>query len=272
MPTDLDLDAYLRRIGWAGSLAPDMATLQRLASHHAAAIPFENLSPLLGVPAPLDLGSLQAKLVTGGRGGYCFEQNTLFAEVLRRVGFTVTRLAARVLWGRPDDMLGPRSHTLLKIDLHDGPAIADVGFGGLTLTGALRLEADVEQATPHEAFRLLKPDEDWRLQAQVRGEWRSLYRFDLQPQHHVDYEVANWYVASHPASHFLHHLIAARALPGRRLALLDRDFAVHPLHGDTERRTLAGVDEAIEVLRRDFGIVVPHEQALRERLAKLWST
>ena len=88
----------------------------------------------------------------------------------------------------------------------------------------------------------------------------------------VQQEIIAGFVASHPASHFLHHLIAARALPGRRLALLDRDFAVHPLHGDTERRTLPGVDEAIEVLQRDFGIVVPHEQALRERLAKLWST
>ena len=104
------------------------------------------------------------------------------------------------------------------------------------------------------------------MQALVRGEWKSLYRFDLQPQHAVDYEVANWYVAANPASHFVHHLMAARAVPGKRLALMDREFAVHALHGDTERRTLESVDEVVEVLEREFGIVMADVEPLRQRL------
>src|SRR5213593_335985 len=94
----MDLAAYLQRIGWTGRVAPDRPSLQALAAHHAAAIPFENLDPLLGLPVALDLPSLEAKLVHAGRGGYCFEHNTLFAEVLTQIGFEVTRLAARVLW------------------------------------------------------------------------------------------------------------------------------------------------------------------------------
>jgi N-hydroxyarylamine O-acetyltransferase len=270
--SDIDLGAYLQRIGWSGPLAPDRASLQRLAAQHAAAIPFENLSPLLGRPVPLDLASLQAKLVAAGRGGYCFEHNTLFAEVLRRVGFTVSTLAARVLWNRPEDAITPRSHMLLRVDLPEGPWIADVGFGGLTLTGTLALQAGIEQSTPHERFRLVEHHGGWRMQALLHGEWRSLYRFDLQPQHAIDHEVANWYVAANPASHFMHHLMAARALPGRRLALMDRDFAVHALHGQTARRVLGGADEIMDVLQHEFGIALAEPDAVRRRLQEVLST
>ena len=79
----LDLPAYLRRVDYAGDLSPSRATLDALHLAHATAIPFENLDILLGVPIRLDLASLQAKLVAGRRGGYCFEQNALFACVLR---------------------------------------------------------------------------------------------------------------------------------------------------------------------------------------------
>src|SRR5512139_458454 len=94
--TNVDVEAYLRRIGVADAGAPSLAGLAALHERHVAAIPFENLDVLLGRPIRLDLDSLQAKLVRARRGGYCFEQNTLFAAVLERLGFAVTPLGARV--------------------------------------------------------------------------------------------------------------------------------------------------------------------------------
>ncbi|HJV62964.1 MAG TPA: arylamine N-acetyltransferase [Albitalea sp.] len=273
MNSTIDLDAYLRRIGWNGALRPDLATLRSLAGAHAAAIPFENLSPLLGEPVPLDLPSLEDKLVRRGRGGYCFEHNQLFAEVLRAIGFTVSGLAARVLWNRPPDAVTARSHMLLRVELPDVPAVphlVDVGFGGLTLTGALRLEPDVEQATPHEPFRLLQHDGDWRMQARLRGQWQTLYRFDLQRQHAVDYEVANHFVSTHPQSQFVHRLMCARSAPLQRLALLDRELTVHPRQGESERRTLSTMEELCAVLERDFLVTLPPGDALLRRLRSLF--
>ena len=110
----LDLPAYLRRIGYAGGLAPTRTTLDALQLAHATSIPFENLDILLGVPIRLDLASVQAKLVAGRRGGYCFEQNALFAAVLEHVGFAVTRLAARVRLGH--GIVRPRTHMTLRVD------------------------------------------------------------------------------------------------------------------------------------------------------------
>lgn len=138
----LDLDAYLRRIGYAGALDPGSATLEALHLAHASRIPFENLDILLGRPIRLDLGSLQAKLVRDGRGGYCFEQNLLLAAVLGRVGFDVTPLAARVRYRITRAV--PRTHALLVVETGGERWLADVGFGleGLLMPVPLRAGAE----------------------------------------------------------------------------------------------------------------------------------
>ena len=156
VPTQFALDAYLDRIGYAGPRTATLDTLEAVHALHPAAIPFENLNPLLGWPVSLDVEALQAKLVGGGRGGWCFEQNTLFRHALEALGFSVTNLAARVLWNAPPNSpIGARSHMLLLVDLGGHLYIADVGFGGNVLTAPLRLESHIVQATPHEPHRLL---------------------------------------------------------------------------------------------------------------------
>src|SRR5881398_483010 len=118
----LDLDAYLARIGYQGGLSPTAAVLKALHSAHVFSIPFENLDILLGRPILLDLESLQAKLVHGKRGGYCFEQNLLFAAVLEQLGFAVTRLAARVRRGAA--RLLPRTHMTLRVEVEGAAWLA----------------------------------------------------------------------------------------------------------------------------------------------------
>ncbi|MEO8926531.1 MAG: arylamine N-acetyltransferase, partial [Caulobacteraceae bacterium] len=113
MNDGFDLDAYLARIGYAGDRAPTLATLAAIHALHPAGLAFENLDPLLGRPVALDLDTLQAKLVRGRRGGYCFEQNAVFLAALEALGFKAQSLIARVLWNRPADAAPPpRSHML----------------------------------------------------------------------------------------------------------------------------------------------------------------
>jgi N-hydroxyarylamine O-acetyltransferase len=268
MPADLDLDAYFTRIGHDGPRAPTLETLRALHARHADAITFENLNPLLGWPVRLDLPALVEKIVAGGRGGYCFEQNALFRDVLEALGYRVTGLAARVLWGQPEDAITSRSHMLLRLDLDGDPWIADVGFGGQTLTGPLRLVPDIEQATPHEPFRLVQHDHEYRLQALIEAQWRTLYGFDLQPQYPLDYEAPNHYVATHPSSKFTTTLRVARSAPGRRYALLNNQLAVHHLHGATQRRELHSVGELRRTLEEDFRLRLPDTPALDEMLKR----
>ena len=127
-PLPLDLNAYFNRINYNGDRQPTLDVLNALHLAHATRIPFENLDILLGRPIRLDLASLQAKLITGHRGGYCFEHNLLFLAVLEALGYVVKPLAARVRLG--ESRLRARTHMLLMVTVDDRPMIADVGFGG----------------------------------------------------------------------------------------------------------------------------------------------
>jgi len=265
----IDMDAYLHRIGWHGAVAVDLTTLRGLAMAHVAAIPFANLNPLMGLPVELDLAALQQKLVQQGRGGYCFEQNLLFEAVLRQIGFAVTGLIARVLWGHPEDAITPQTHMLLRVDLAGEGWLVDVGFGGHVLTGALRLQPDIEQPTGHEPFRLLRHDAEWRMQSLAHGLWRTLYRFDLQPTPRVDYVVANHYVSTHPASRFVSNLMLGRTTADRRLGLFNREFTVRRSGLEPERRTLRDVSELRHVVEHEFLLRIPAGADIDRRLEGL---
>lgn len=205
----------------------------------------------------------------GGRGGYCFEQNLLLKSVLNNLGYRVTGLAARVLWNAPEGAITPRTHMLLRVDMGEPPLIVDVGFGGLTLTGVLRLEPDTEQPTPHEPFRLVLVGEDFTMQANVGNVWKPLCCFALQPQFLPDYEVTNWYLLNHPNSRFIHGLIASRPAQDRRYTLRNNEFAVHHLGGKTERQILSTVAEIRDALQDAFRLTLPGASELDVALDRL---
>jgi N-hydroxyarylamine O-acetyltransferase len=264
-----DLDAYRARIGHSGTPDPTLHTLREFHRLHTQAIPFENLSPFLGEPVKLDLASLEDKLVRRRRGGWCFEHNLLFAHVLRAAGFDITTLAARVRWNVPANVTTARSHMLLLVRLEGERYIADVGFGGLTLTAPLRLEAGLEQLTPHEPHRLAASGEGFVLEARIAGDWQALYVFDLHEQVQADYEVSNWYLANFPQSQFVTGLIAARADPDRRHALRNTRYSIHHRGGETERRFLGSVADMREVLAGAMRIPLPDSPDLDPRLQKV---
>jgi N-hydroxyarylamine O-acetyltransferase len=265
-----DLNAYFQRIGYTdGPRVATLDTLRALHLHHTQAIAFENLDPLSGHTVKLDLPSLEGKLVRGGRGGYCYEHNLLFSHILQELGFRVTGLAARVLWNAPEGAIRPRSHMLLRVDFGAEPYIADVGFGVQTLTGPLHLVRDVVQPTPHEPYRIIGQDGDFLLQAQVRDTWKSLYRFDLQQQIQVDYEVSSWYLCNHPQSPFVTSLMVGRPVPGARFSLSDNQLTVRPLIGHTEQRRLGSAEEIRTALQTHFGLQVPNDPGIDEALARL---
>ncbi|MBV9051720.1 MAG: arylamine N-acetyltransferase [Hyphomicrobiales bacterium] len=256
----LDIEAYFKRIGYKGIPAADLSTLRALHALHPAAIVFENLDPLLGRPVPLDLPALQAKLVAGRRGGYCFEQNTLFKAVLEKLGFTVSTLAARVRWmvpaGAPPN---PRAHMLLKVELDAGAFLADVGFGGLLASAPLKLTTDVEQETPSAVLRLIESDGFVTLQARLASDWQDVYRFTMEPQVPIDFEVANWFTSTHPKSRFRNVLMVQRLRPEGRVSLLNRRLVRRCANGRVDEKLLASAGELAEILKSEFDLDPPGE-------------
>jgi N-hydroxyarylamine O-acetyltransferase len=266
MSQKVNLNAYFERIGFAGSIAPTLATLELIHALHPAAIPFENLNPLLGLPVNLDLPSIEKKLLAEKRGGYCYEHNLLLMAVLRELDFTVRGLAARVVWFDPSAVDRPPTHMLLAVDIGGATYIADTGFGGLTLTAPLKLKSEVEQPTPHETFRLLGGEPDWTLEAQVDGEWKALYVFDAIEHSPDYYEAPNLALSTDPESRFRTELRAALSPAGKRLALRNNRLSIHTAGEPSEVRMLNTVADLREALSGLFGIQLPSAELLDPRL------
>jgi len=254
MEDRIDCDAYLARVGHSGPRQPSLALLRDLVAAHTASITFENIDPLAGRVPALDYPSLQRKLVTQRRGGYCYEQNTLLQGVLRTLGFAVSGLLARVRLGMPPDIQPARSHMVLRVDLPEGPYLADVGFGRLTPTAPLALQADVEQATPNEIFRLRASGDEYMLRAAGDDGWDDVYLLALLPQDASDYAMANWYHATRPNALFTANLMVTRPTPGTRRTLFNRQFTLRRSAAPIERRVLQSRDEYEQVLAEEFGL------------------
>ena len=269
MAEQVNLNAYFERIGFAGSIAPTLQTLEQLHALHPAAIPFENLSPLIGEPVLLDQKSLEQKMLLNGRGGFCFEHNFLLMRMLADLDYTVRPLLARTIWNAPDGAGAPPNHMLLHVDIKGQIYIADVGFGGLSLTAPLRLRAGVEHETPHETFRLMGGDPDWILEVKIGEEWRGVYVFTTAPVDEVDLWDISRDLAGNPASPFTQALRVALAPEGKRLKLLNTRLTVQPTGGEAEKRDLTSVEEIRAVLSEDFGITLPESEKLDIKLAGL---
>ena len=250
----LDLDAYRSRIGYAGAWQPTIETLVNLHLAHATSITFENLDILLGRPIRIDIASIQKKLVADRRGGYCYEQNTLFAAVLRSLGFPVTILSARVLY-RSHRVL-PRTHILLLVEAEESPWIADVGFGTVGLLQPVPLRAEDEFRQFGWLYRLTQEAGMWMLQAKQGTVWESLYSFTLEPQHHADLEMGNWYVSTCPDSRFVQTLTAQRSTEDVRYLLRNFVYMEDRANEQTSRE-LTDPDEMLTILKEKFDLHFP---------------
>ncbi|HVX10833.1 MAG TPA: arylamine N-acetyltransferase [Pirellulales bacterium] len=251
---ELDLDRYFERIGYAGPREPTLATLTELHLAHATGIPFENLDIQLGRPISIDLRSIQAKLLTSRRGGYCFEQNTLLAAALERLGFRVRRLAGRVRLGA--SRLLPRTHMLLGVEIAGEHWLADVGFGTGGLLVPLRMSPGEISSQFSRNYRLREEERNLVLESLRDGAWHDLYVFSLDPYYPIDYEMANHYVSTHPESRFVQTLAVQKQSPTACYLLRNRELTV--IEG--EKTTVTAIDDderLLTVLAETFGLVFP---------------
>ena len=252
----LDLDAYLRRVGYSGPTEPSEAALAALHRAHLAAIPFENLDRMLGRGVQVDLDSIQAKLVNAGRGGYCYEHGQLFGAVLERLGFGVDRLLARV--GPDGEPTRPRTHLTLRVTAGSGIWLADVGFGS-SPPGPLSLRrppAGGQQDLDGWVYEVV-PDEEtertWKLRELQGVDWVTLYRFEDQRVYPADVVMSNHFTSTHPQSWFTWQPIVVRRDPGAIVSLVGRGYTVTRPGHLKERRQLTD-DEFAAALTDVFAL------------------
>ncbi|MGP3926538.1 arylamine N-acetyltransferase family protein [Streptomyces sp. 8N616] len=265
----LDLDAYLARIAFDGDLAPTVETLRALHFAHVSTIPFENLEIVLGRPIPLDVATLQDKMVRRPRGGYCYEHTKLFAAALERLGFGVTGLASRV--SMATGKLRPATHALLQVETAETADtgrlwLSDVGFGGSPLCPIELLDgAEASRGGWHYRLERQNPAPglvQWVLHTLREDGWFDLHGFTLDPRYAVDYEVINHYVSTHPDSPFVGRAIALRMRPDVRYELDGTVLTTVRPDGSGEVQHL-GPGEVPKTLEEVFGVVLEAEDTAR---------
>ena len=258
MSAELDLGAYLERIGLQARPTADLAGLRALHLAHATTIPFENLDIQMGLPIRLDLASLQAKLVRRRRGGYCFEHNTLFLAVLKALGFDALPCEARVRLGAVEVLA--RTHMLLLVRLDGVPWLCDVGFGGEGLLHPVRVDGEAHGQFLN-TYRVSEEGGLRVLQSHHHGAWEDLYAFVPEERFPIDFEMANHFTSTHPESRFLKTLTAQ--LPGPDLRRILRNRAYAELRGDQAEGWELTPEAVIPILREAFGIEVPEGARFR---------
>ncbi|MHC0433252.1 arylamine N-acetyltransferase family protein [Streptomyces sp. O3] len=258
----LELDAYMRRIGYDGPRAATTDVLRALHRAHMSTMRFTNLDLFMGAAVRLDVPSLQNRLVHRRRGGYRLEQNMLFAAALERVGFTVDRYLARIRRG--DDTVRARGHAVLVVHVEGRPLLCDAGFGDEGLIEPIPL-ADDARLTVGEWTWQLGRDEDedeWVLRSQRPDGWFDVFGLRLERHYPIDFETSHHFMSSHPRSEFVGQLIVQRGDEHLRHSLRNLRLTTQHPDGRHEHRLLTPEDVA-PVLGEIFGLTVTaHEEPL----------
>jgi N-hydroxyarylamine O-acetyltransferase len=258
-----DLVAYCTRIGYEGPITQDLETLIGLSEAHARTIPYEDLEIHLGRSMPLEIAKLQRLMVAGGRGGYCFQMNLLFASALEAVGFNVSLLQGRV-WLTSSGAVPPPAHLVLRIVIDGEPWLVDVGFGGGGMRRPIRMKARAESFQGGREFRLR---EDTRyglmLERLDDGGWASQYSFDQRLCNPADFIHSNYFLSTSTESFFVQNRVCAIATELGETTLFNRTVRVRK--GDEISDTkLEDAAQYTEALRAHFGI-----QLIAKDIAKL---
>jgi len=255
----LDLDAYFERIRWSGGRSPTFETLAGILRAHITRIPFENLDVLLHRRVRLDLDGVQEKLVRARRGGYCFEHATLFHAVLETLGFHPSRHAARVVLFEPRTET-PRTHMFLTVRIEGTTFVVDPGFGPFKSPVPLPL-VDAETLGERGSHWMSRDGDLWALHVPRDGKTVTGWVTTLEVENPVDFEVANHFIATHPASPFVNWIMLSAVTPDGVVNVMNRDVTI-VRGGEAHTERLADRAALRALLIEYFGFDLPEVEQM----------
>jgi len=213
-------------------------------------VPFENLDIHTGQKISLDSSRIYEKIVGRRRGGFCYECNGLFAELLAALGYKVSRVSGRMAL---DGKIGPEfDHMVLLVSI-DRKYIADVG-NGRSVRDPLPLEGDETSEAEGIEYRVGTHAGGYALYYKEAGsDWLPRFLFSTVPREQVEFSEMCEYHQASPQSTFTQKRLATVATPQGRITLLDSRL-IEVDGAERKERELTSEDEVIRCLRSRFGI------------------
>ncbi len=263
----MNLQTYLDRIEYTGSLEPNLETLRAVHRAHLLSIPYENLDIHLGRTLTLEVRDAYERIVLEHRGGWCFEMNGLLVWALREIGFEV-----RLLFGSVErtDLTGSPygDHLVLLVMIERQRFVADVGFGDGFLEPLPLLEAEsVQRGFAYRLERVASgPREHWVVHNHPRG---SAKRFDftLEPHDLQDFASRCTWLQTAPESGFVKTTVCQKSTLDGFITLRGATLTTLTPHQET-KRVLETQHDFETVLRDEFRIRLPDVSPL---WAKVWA-
>jgi len=249
----MKVDAYLERIGLRrDELSVNADSLRRLQHSHLLTVPFENLDIHWKRPITIDTARFYEKIVEQKRGGFCYELNGLFNELLRSLGFTTRLISARVFNGKEH---GPEyDHAAIIVTIGEEEYLADVGFGDFTAE-PLKFVSDLEQKDATGTFVIRRFDNEYLEVAKRDGDkWKSEYTFKDIPRDLSEFAEMCDFQQYSPESHFTKGKLCSIMTKDGRKTLTDSKFIVTQDGTKTETPVVDGGDFD-QLLAAEFGIV-----------------
>lgn len=245
-------EAYLKRIGIDKAVSADKDGLNRLIQSHLYHVPFENLDVVdFGKIPALEIEALYEKIVCQNRGGYCFELNPLFAELLRSMGFEVYQVAVRVVWNK--GFLPPVSHVGLVVTLEGQKIYCDVGYGGPGPKGALPLDGNIHEIKG-EWFKSRTDDNgDILIEKKHDGVFKTMLAYTDTVLRKEDVPLMNFYCARNEQVLFSRVRVVNLPTPSGKRALKDMELTILE-DGQEETIIYNNKKELEEGLAKEFGM------------------
>lgn len=263
-PASETLKRYLQHIANDEPLAPtgSFALVQELNRRHIDLFSFSSVGVLLGWQLPLDVPALLEKLVVQRKGGYCFEHNRLFHEVLSLLGYSVRSVLARVLYNQSVDCPeAPKTHRLILLELEGERYVVDVGFGANGPKAPVKLDPEPTRGPHGDEYRVV-PNAlgDYLLQIKKHGDFFTLYSFDLARYNEADFEMSHFYSHKHPSAGFVNNLVVARIHDGEVRSLKNDSYMkIYP--SGEQQQVITSAAQLRELLAGEFGHEISRDES-----------
>jgi N-hydroxyarylamine O-acetyltransferase len=250
----MNKNEYLRRLGIEkNNIEPTPENLRLLQRRHLLRVPFENLDIHRKRPITLDRENFYEKIVGQKRGGFCYELNGLFYELLGEIGFESRMISARVSAG--DGRFGAEyDHLAILTRVGEKEFVVDVGFGDFT-AGPLEFVADIEQQDENGVFLIRKFDENYfEIVKKDHGDrWKSEYIFTARPRLLDEFAEMCLYQQTSPASHFTRGRVCSLMTEDGRKTLTDKKF-IETRNGKKSEIDVETEEDFDRILEREFDI------------------